>query len=215
MAHVRYNMCTELYLADLPRGKRGEWGRSVQDEHSLVREAQQGNAGAFAKIYETYFDRVFRYVVVRVGNTAEAEDITQDVFLRALDSIRSFQWRGVPFSAWLFRIAHNLLTDRLRSRGRHEEIALDDEMPLADTRQDPSAFVEIKISVEQMLVSMQNLTDAQRQVLALRFGSGLSITETAEAMKKNEGAIKALQHSAVQALRRHLARAPTATGKQP
>jgi len=187
----------------------------VQDEHSLVREAQQGNAGAFAKIYETYFDRVFRYVVVRVGNTAEAEDITQDVFLRALDSIRSFQWRGVPFSAWLFRIAHNLLTDRLRSRGRHEEIALDDEMPLADTRQDPSAFVEIKISVEQMLVSMQNLTDAQRQVLALRFGSGLSITETAEAMKKNEGAIKALQHSAVQALRRHLARAPTATGKQP
>ena len=208
-------MCTELYLADLPRGKRGEWGRSVQDEHSLVREAQQGNAGAFAKIYETYFDRVFRYVVVRVGNTAEAEDITQDVFLRALDSIRSFQWRGVPFSAWLFRIAHNLLTDRLRSRGRHEEIALDDEMPLADTRQDPSAFVEIKISVEQMLVSMQNLTDAQRQVLALRFGSGLSITETAEAMKKNEGAIKALQHSAVQALRRHLARAPTATGKQP
>ncbi len=208
-------MCTELYLADLPRGKRGEGGRSVQDEHSLVREAQQGNAGAFAKIYETYFDRVFRYVVVRVGNTAEAEDITQDVFLRALDSIRSFQWRGVPFSAWLFRIAHNLLTDRLRSRGRHEEIALDDEMPLADTRQDPSAFVEIKISVEQMLVSMQNLTDAQRQVLALRFGSGLSITETAEAMKKNEGAIKALQHSAVQALRRHLARAPTATGKQP
>ena len=209
-------MCTELYLSDVPCGKPGKWGRSVQDEHSLVREAQQGNAGAFAKIYETYFDRVFRYAVVRVGNAAEAEDIAEDVFLRALESIRSFQWRGVPFSAWLFRIAHNLLTDRLRSKGRHEELALDEEMPLADTRQDPSDFVETKISVEHMLASMEHLTDAQRQVLALRFGSGLSITETAEAMNKNEGAIKALQHSAVHALRRHMARGtPTAIRKQP
>ncbi|MEK7681681.1 MAG: sigma-70 family RNA polymerase sigma factor, partial [Chloroflexota bacterium] len=141
----------------------------MQDEQSLVREAQQGNAGAFAKIYETYFDRVYRYAVVRVGNAAEAEDIAEDVFLRALESIRSFQWRGVPFSAWLFRIAHNLLTDRLRSKGRHEEIALDEEMPLADTRQDPSDFVETRISVEHMLASMEHLTNAQRQVLALRF----------------------------------------------
>ncbi|MDO8531839.1 MAG: sigma-70 family RNA polymerase sigma factor [Dehalococcoidia bacterium] len=187
----------------------------MQDEQSLVREAQQGNAGAFAKIYETYFDRVFRYVVVRVGNAAEAEDITQDVFLRALDSVRAFQWRGVPFSAWLFRIAHNLLTDRLRSKGRHEEVALDDDMPLVDGRQNPSDLVELKISVEQMLASMQHLTESQRQVLALRFGSGLSIEETAQSMSKKEGAIKALQHSAVQALRRHMTRAPTAIRKEP
>lgn len=184
----------------------------MHDEQGLVREAQQGNAGAFARLYESYFDRVYRYVAVRVGNSADAEDLTGAVFLKALESIGRFQWRGAPFSAWLFRIAHNLLVDRLRSRSRREEVVLDEALP--DARQGPDDLVELKVSVEQMLGAVHHLTDAQRQVIALRFASGLSIQETAQVMGRNEGAVKALQHSAVQALRRILTKGPVRTGKQ-
>ncbi|MBI4308044.1 MAG: sigma-70 family RNA polymerase sigma factor [Chloroflexi bacterium] len=185
----------------------------MHEEETLVREAQKGNAGAFARLYESYFDRIYRYMAVRVGNSADAEDLAEEVFLKALESIGTFQWRGAPFSAWLFRIAHNLVIDRARSKGRKEEVVLDEALP--DTRRAPEDLVELKISIEQMLEGVHHLTDAQRQVIALRFASGLSIIETAQVMNKNEGAIKALQHSAVQALRRILTKRPARTGGEP
>ena len=79
----------------------------MQNEESLVRRAQQHDHEAFAQLYEEYFDKIYRYVTLRIGNETEAEDVTQQVFLNALQSIPSFKWKGIPFSAWLFRIAHN------------------------------------------------------------------------------------------------------------
>ncbi len=105
----------------------------MQDEESLVRRAQQQDREAFAQIYEEYFDKIYRYVVLRIGNKTEAEDLAQQVFLNALRSISSFKWRGVPFSAWLFRISHNLVVDYLRKKTKHITGSLDESEATSDS----------------------------------------------------------------------------------
>jgi len=95
-----------------------EWGLSVQDEQNLVHRAQHGDKGAFTELYEAYFDKLYRYVLVRIGNEAETEDMTQQVFVKTYKSISSFRCREVPFSAWLFRIAHNLVVDFYRKESK-------------------------------------------------------------------------------------------------
>ena len=90
----------------------------MQDEESLVRRAQQRDPAALTQLYEENFDRIYRYIVLKIGDRTEAEDMTQQVFLNALKSISSFKWKGMPFSAWLYRIAHNQIVDYLRKKSR-------------------------------------------------------------------------------------------------
>lgn len=97
----------------------------MQDEESLVRRTQQRDQEAFGQLYEANFNKIYRYVVLRIGNEMEAEDVTQQVFLNALRSISSFRWKGVPFSAWLFRIAHNQVVDYLRKKTRQATESLE------------------------------------------------------------------------------------------
>ena len=172
-------------------------------EANLILEVQQGNLSAFGGIYEQYFTKIYRYAVVRLGNAAEAEDVASEVFLKALESVGSYRPRGVPFVAWLFRIAHNLVVDHHRRRSRRPTTTLEDTLPL--TTETPDEIVAFGLDLSDVMDAMSDVTDAQRQVIALRFGADLSIAETAQAMKKKEGAIKALQNSAIQALRRRLA----------
>ena len=174
----------------------------MQEEESLVRRAQQHEPEAFAQLYETHFDRIYRYVVLRIGNKMEAEDLTQQVFLNALRSISSFKWKRIPFSAWLFRIAHNQVVDYLRKRAKHVTESLDGAVAISNSN--PQLEVERKLAIEQVLLATQRLTGAQREVISLRFTSELSITEVAKVMGKSEGAVKALQHSAIVALRKAL-----------
>lgn len=172
------------------------------DEESLVAKAKRRDAAAFAQLYEAYFDRIYRYFVVRVGNTWEAEDLTEQVFLRALESIQSYQWRGISFGAWLFRIAHNLVVDSLRRKSPGAA-----PLPAAETipgEDDLEDTVDLNLRIEELLKVLPRLTNDQRQVIALRFGAGLPIAEAARVMDKSEGAIKALQYSALASLRRHL-----------
>ena len=179
-------------------------GTAIAVEESLVAAAQAGDLTAFESIYSTYYDRIYRYVLVRIGHTTEAEDLAADVFLRALEAIDSYNSRGVPFAAWLFRIAHNLVVDHLRRRSRRPTSVLDESLPLLDDA--PDDRVVAGLTIADILKVMPKITDSQRQVLALRFGAGLSVAETAGVMKKRDGAVKALQHSAIGALRRHLAK---------
>lgn len=178
--------------------------RQVPQEESLVKQAQAGDRAAFASLYELYFDRVYRYVVVRIGNRADAEDLTEQVFVRCVESIGDFQWRGAPFASWLFRIAHNLVIDHHRRRGKRETVPLEDFMGADEA--DPDDEVDFKLNMERLRRAMSGLTEAQRQAISFRFMAELSIAETARAMGKSEGAVKALQHSALQALRRIMAR---------
>ncbi|MBI2832234.1 MAG: sigma-70 family RNA polymerase sigma factor [Chloroflexi bacterium] len=174
----------------------------MQDEAGLVRRAQERDEEAFAKLYEAYFDKIYRYVVIRIGDSAEAEDMTQQVFLKALKSISSFKWRGVPFSAWLFRIAHNQVVDYLRKKSKRPTVSIHD-LPIASS-DNPEQTAELNIEVQQLAEATKQLTEAQRQVISLRFAAGLSIAEVAKAMRKSEGAVKALQHSAILALRKKM-----------
>ena len=169
-------------------------------EEDLVRRAQNRDQEAFAQLYEEHFDRIYRYLALRIGNEMEAEDLTQQVFLNALQSINSFRWKGAPFSAWLYRIAHNQAVDHMRKKKKRTDLPLDESLASSDSN--PQSAIELKMDSEQLLRATGRLTEAQRQVIALRFTSELSIAEVAGVMGKSQGAVKALQHSAIVALRR-------------
>ena len=174
----------------------------MQDEESLVRRAQQQDQEAFSRLYEEYFDKIYRYVVLRIGNKTEAEDVTQQVFVNSLKSISTFKWKGTPFSAWLFRIAHNQVIDHVRKGKRQAAVPLEESVMAGNA--DPQQITERKLDIERLLSAAERLTEAQRQVISLRFASELSVAQVAKVMGKSEGAVKALQHSAIVALRRTL-----------
>ena len=175
-------------------------GFAVLDEESLVRRAQKHDEEAFSQLYEANFNKVYRYLVLRIGAGEEAEDITQQVFINALQSISSYQWKGAPFTAWLYRIAHNQMVDYLRRRDRRITVPIDDLDLKADD--DPVRTTENVMDMEMFQRASQNLTESQREVISLRFSSDLPIAEVARIMGKSPGAVKALQHSAVASLRK-------------
>ena len=174
----------------------------MQNEEGLVQRARQGDQTAFTRLYEEHFDRIYRYVALRIGDKVEAEDMTQQVFLNALQSISSFKWKGIPFAAWLYRIAHNQVVDYLRKRTKQVAVPLDEALVSSDDN--PQLMAEHSLDIEQLLSATRRLTAAQREVISLRFTSELSITQVAKIMGKSPGAVKALQHSAIVALRKAL-----------
>jgi RNA polymerase sigma-70 factor (ECF subfamily) len=176
---------------------------SLQDEEVLVQRAQKQDNQAFAQLYEAYFDKIYRYISFRVRNDMEAEDMTQQVFMKVLNSISSYKSRGAPFSAWVYRIAHNLVVDFMRQQNKKATVDIDG-LQLISPAEDPQQMIEKQIDVEDLKKATQHLTAYQQEVLSLRFAGELSIAECAQIMGKSEGAIKALQHSAVLALRKAL-----------
>ncbi len=172
----------------------------MQNEEILIRSAQAGEAAAFEEIYEEFFDKVYRYIAVRVGNPSDAEDLTEEVFLKALQSIGSFEWRGISIVAWLFRIAHNIVVDHLRKTSKRQVMPIEETMPSNDAS--PHEKTTINITLDCVRKALSQLTHAQQQVLSLRLAGGLSIVDTAKVMGKTEGAVKASQHSALVAIRR-------------
>ena len=177
-------------------------------EH-LVKKAQEGDTASFAGLYEHFYDKIFRYIVFKTGSTVEAEDITEEVFLRMLESISSFSWRGYPFSSWLFRIAHNLVVDHYRKKGRQKTVPMEDAAgTIGASSYDMDSGLDIKLSMQGVYAAMQGLSKLQREVINLRFAGGLSLKETAESLGKKENAIKALQHAGIKKLRSVLAERP-------
>ena len=174
----------------------------MQDEESLIRRAQQQDQEAFAQLYEEHFNKIYRYVALRIGDKVEAEDVTQQVFINALRSISSFKWKGIPFAAWLFRIAHNQVVDYLRKKTKQATVPLDESLASSDSN--PQLMAEHRLDIEQLLLATKRLTRAQREVIALRFAGELSTAQVAKVMGKSQGAVKALQHSAIVALRKAL-----------
>ncbi|MFC4146416.1 ECF subfamily RNA polymerase sigma factor, BldN family [Micromonospora mangrovi] len=175
---------------------------------SLVERAQAGEAEAFGLLYDRYVDTVFRFVYFRVGNRQLAEDLTSDTFLRALKRIGSFTWQGRDLGAWLVTIARNLVADHFKSGRYRLEVTTGDVLD-AD-REDrgpegsPEAAVVEHITNVALLTAVKQLNPEQQECIVLRFLQGFSVAETARAMGKNEGAIKALQYRAVRALARLL-----------
>jgi RNA polymerase sigma-70 factor (ECF subfamily) len=179
---------------------------STARDADLVRAAQAGDVACFGQLYERYFDKVYSYLSFKLGNAAEAEDLAEQVFLKALESLGGYRWTGVPFQAWLFRIAHNLLVDYLRRRSKRASEPLDEALPDRRREADPEALLAEKLTRQGLIEAVERLTELQRQVIALKFAGGLSNAEVAAILGKTEGAVKALQHAALQALQRQFAR---------
>ena len=175
---------------------------------TLVERAQGGDTEAFGLIYDRYVDTVFRFIYFRVGNRPLAEDLTSDTFLRALKRISSFTWQGRDLGAWLVTIARNLVADHFKSGRYRLEVTTGDVLD-AD-REDrgpegsPETAVVDHITNVALLTAVKQLNPEQQECIVLRFLQGFSVAETAQAMGKNEGAIKALQYRAVRALARLL-----------
>ena len=174
------------------------------DEASLVARAKDLDPGAWTDLYERYHARIFTYLRYRVGSDEVAEDIAATVFLEAVERIGSFTYRGVPVSAWLYRIAHNLAADHLRRNSRRPVEPLDDGVRASSTT--PDDIVERDLARQDLAVALEALTDDQRQVVLLKFIGGFTGAQVAEILEKPEGAVKSLQHRALKALRRTLER---------
>lgn len=172
-------------------------------EKDMVERAVKGDRDAFAQLYEKHFDRIYRYIYFRLGSKTVTEDLTQDVFLKALEAIGSFKWRHSPFAAWLYRIAHNQVVDYFRKNGKVEKVPLEDGMELAD-KSDTASVAENELEIERMIAGIDKLTPSQKDVISLRFGAQLTIAEAAKTLGKNEGTVKALQYNGVLALKKML-----------
>ncbi|HJR19964.1 MAG TPA: sigma-70 family RNA polymerase sigma factor [Actinomycetota bacterium] len=168
---------------------------------ALVDRAREGDAQAFAALYDKYVDRVYRFVVYRVqGDSALAEDITSEVFLRALRKIKGFTWQGRDVGAWFLTIARNLVLDHFKSgRARLEVLGI--ESPIGDDRViDAEDAALSRLSTQDLYKAITRLGNEQQEVIYWRFLQGYSVAESAAAMGKTDGAIKALQYRAVKAL---------------
>ncbi len=172
-------------------------------EKDVVSRAIKGDGEAFAQLYEEHFDRIYRYVYLKVGNQIEAEDLTQEIFVRALEAIGSYRWRNLHFNSCLFRIAHNRVIDYFRKQGKVGKVALEDDITLV-SESNPALTAERELEIEELIKNVEKLSPAQSEVISLRFGSELSTTEVAKVLGKNTGTVKALQYNAIVALRKML-----------
>ncbi len=179
--------------ADAPGANRADG----EAERRLIEEAKR-DPSRFAALYDGHFHRIYAYVSRRVGSRAEAEDITAETFHQALENLPKFEWRGVPFAAWLFRIASNAISDHYRREAKQKELPPADPPPddgIEDADADRRAQVFRNVAV---------LPADQRRVIQLRFAEEKSIREVAEALGRSEGAVKQLQFRALQTLRERM-----------
>jgi RNA polymerase sigma-70 factor (ECF subfamily) len=170
-------------------------------EEELLAAAMQYNEAALGEVYDRYEAKIYSYVYRRTGDQSLAEDLTAQVFLKMLESIRDRKAWHSSFSGWLYRIAHNLVIDHYRRRDRQGAIDLEEAPAMASDLEDPVATAEMNINAERLRAAIRRLTDEQAEVVSLRFLEGYSIAEVASLTNRTEGAIKALQYRAVATLR--------------
>jgi RNA polymerase sigma-70 factor, ECF subfamily len=170
----------------------------------LVDMAKVNDNEAFGELYERYVTKIYNYIYYRTGNHHDAEDLTARVFYRAMAHIESYTERGVPFQAWLYRIAHNLVANWHRDRGRRKVIPLDEFIATSLRADAPDHQAEDKEEREALLTAIRRLPEERQQLLILKFVEHLSNAEVGEIMNRTEGAIKSLYHRTLIALRDEL-----------
>ncbi len=172
-------------------------------DEALVAAAQQGDSVAFGELYEKHFDAIYQYLYYRVQTIEDAEDLTTTVFLRAWKNIKKFKWRGPPFIAWLYRIAHNLVID-FRRTSKTLTVDIDDHNNLLADMRVPERPSSAEMQMHSVLQALDQLNTKHQEVLTLRFLVGMSHREVAEILDRNEGTARVLQYRALQALRKKL-----------
>lgn len=176
--------------------------KDQRDEIALI-DAAKTDQAAFGELYKCYVDRIYNYIYFRTGSVRDAEDLTERVFFKAMSHIQNYKHMGLPFSAWLYRIAHNLVANYHRDRARKQEISLDD-MPvqvLPKLDHHPEIRVERSQEVENLLATIHKLSPIRQELLILKFVDQLSNIEIGQVLRKSEGAIKSLYHRTLLELR--------------
>lgn len=173
----------------------------MQDEATLLQRVQQFDSEALAQVYDHYHDRIYRYIYGYLGQADAAEDLTANVFFRLLNAVQGNKSPRTNLSAWLYRVAHNLVVDKFR-RMPPEELELAEW--LESDQPSPAQMVEQTIQLERVRVALRDLTEAQQKVVLLKFYMGMDSREIAAVMGKSSGAVDALQHRALRALRKTL-----------
>jgi RNA polymerase sigma-70 factor (ECF subfamily) len=173
---------------------------SQLSDNELV-DLAKDNQEAFGVLYERYVEKIYKYIYYRTGNHQDAEDLTAGVFFRAMSHIETYTDRGVPFQAWLYRIAHNLVANWHRDRGRRKIIPLDEFVSSGLHFDAPDAATEDKEEREQLMAAIERLPDERQQLLIMKFVSQLSNAEVGAILDRTEGAIKSLYHRTLIALR--------------
>jgi RNA polymerase sigma-70 factor (ECF subfamily) len=175
----------------------------TRDESLLVEQAKQDPV-AFGLLYEKYVQKIYNYIYYRTGNHHDAEDLTAKTFHRAMRHIPSYEQRGVPFSAWLYRIAHNVVANWHRDRSRRKVIALDELVLHQQWRQSPEGLVEADEEKRELLKVIRRLPADRQLLLILKFVEGMSNEAIGQIMGRSEGAVKSLYHRTLLALRKEM-----------
>jgi len=175
---------------------------SDSSEENAIALASQGNQEAFGALYERYVDRIYNYIYYRTGNQFDAEDLTARVFFRAMRHIENYTDRGLPISAWLYRIAHNLVANWHRDNSRRKEVPLDEILLVRPDGEHPEWALLQSEEQERLLRVIRHLPPERQQLLILKFVQHLSNAEIGEIMGRTEGAVKSLYHRTLLSLRR-------------
>jgi RNA polymerase sigma-70 factor, ECF subfamily len=174
---------------------------NLEDDEVLAK-VNAGEAEYFSVLYERYVGRIFNYIYYRTGNQFEAEDLTEKVFYRAMGRIRQYKNKGVPFSAWLYRIAHNLVANWHRDNSRRHEVPLEDYTQEQPHSEHPESTLIISLDNEKLMKTLRKLPAERQQLIILKFVEDLSNAEIAVIMGRSEGAVKSLYHRTLMALRK-------------
>ena len=189
---------------------------TITEERTLVERAARGEQRAIGRLYDAYVAPLYRFCLARVGNETDAEDLTEEIFLKVMRAVGKFEWRPLPlgangeerspFRAWIFRIARNHVVSHYRRTASRPTAG---EVPewIQDETRGPAEMAELAMTVDEVFAAVEQLSQAQREVILLRFGSGLSVTETAEALEKNQTNVKVLQHKGIKRLKEILVEA--------
>jgi RNA polymerase sigma-70 factor (ECF subfamily) len=175
----------------------------MKEEDTLVQKAQRGDKEAFGMLYDSYVNKIYRFVYVKVSEKTEAEDITQQVFIRAWENINTFTFQGFPFSSWLYRIAHNAVIDLYRTKKNVVAIELVSELDLSYVT-DHMEALDTRQEMARVLNALKELKPDEQSILVMRFIDELSNKEVANVLGKTEGSVRVIQHRALKQLKEHL-----------
>jgi RNA polymerase sigma-70 factor, ECF subfamily len=170
----------------------------IANEADLAQRASNHDPSAFAELYNAYVDKIYKYIFYKLGNEEDAEDLCEQVFLKAWEAIGRYTWCGYPFSSWLYKLAHNLVVDYYRTK--REAVPLNSILSTPSEPADPSNAFLNTLDADELSHAIVQLTPEQRQVICLKFIEGYDNTEIALMMNRKESAIRALQYRALRSL---------------